>query len=546
MKQSFVANLKYDLPASIVVFLVAVPLCLGIALASGAPFFSGLIAGIIGGIVIGSLSNGHISVSGPAAGLTAIVLAGITKLGAFEIFLVAVVLAGAIQLALGFLKAGSIARYFPSSVIKGMLTAIGIIIILKQIPHAIGYDAEPEGAMDYKRPDGSNTFSAILQPLQHIHLGVTIVTLVSLAILILWEKPFMKRLKVVPGALAAVVASILLNFLYRTFSPALVISKEQLVQVPVSGSINEFVGLFTLPDFSVVFNSEVIVTAFTIAAVASIETLLCIEAVDKMDPWRRVTNQNRELKAQGVGNIISGMLGGLPITSVIVRSSANLNAGARTKASAIMHGVLILVCTAFIPGILNLIPLGALAAILLITGYKLARISIFRDMFKNGKYQFAPFIVTVVAVVFTDLLTGVGLGLVTSIVAILYGNLRNSYYFHKENYHEGEIIRIHLSEEVSFLNKASIRTTLEDLPQGSTVVIDAANTHYVDFDVLELIKEFKEIQAPEKNITCILTGFKEKYQIDNTHNVHSESTADTAQGDSDSYQQRETQIYHSS
>ena len=545
MKQSFVANLKYDLPASIVVFLVAVPLCLGIALASGAPFFSGLIAGIIGGIVIGSLSNGQISVSGPAAGLTAIVLAGITKLGAFEIFLMAVVLAGAIQLALGFLKAGSIARYFPSSVIKGMLTAIGIIIILKQIPHAIGYDAEPEGALDYKRSDGGNTFSAILQPLQHIHWGVTIVTLVSLAILILWEKPFMKRLKVVPGALAAVVASILLNFLYRTFYPSLVISEEQLVQVPVSGSINEFVGLFTAPDFSVVFNSEVIVTAFTIAAVASIETLLCIEAVDKMDPLRRVTNQNRELKAQGVGNMISGLLGGLPITSVIVRSSANLNAGAKTKTSAIIHGVLILVCTAFIPGILNLIPLGALAAILLITGYKLARISIFRDMFKNGKYQFAPFIVTVVAVVFTDLLTGVGLGLVTSIVAILYGNLRNSYYFHKENYHEGEIIRIHLAEEVSFLNKASIKTTLDHLPNGSTVIIDAANTHYVDFDVLELIKEFKDIQAPERNIKCVLTGFKEQYQIDNSHLVLSESAANVTAADKGAYE-RGTPSYHSS
>jgi MFS superfamily sulfate permease-like transporter len=546
MKQSFMANLKYDLPASIVVFLVAVPLCLGIALASGAPFFSGLIAGIIGGIVIGSLSNSQISVSGPAAGLTAIVLAGITKLGAFEIFLVAVFLAGFIQLVLGFFRAGSIARYFPSSVIKGMLTAIGIIIILKQIPHAVGYDAEPEGAINYQQRDGNNTLTAILQPLQHIHIGVTIITIVSLAILILWERPSMKRLKLVPGALAAVVASVLLNFLFITVSPNLAVEKEHLVQVPVSGSIMEFIGLFTLPDFSVIFNKDVIITAFTIAAVASIETLLCIEAVDKMDPWRRVTNQNRELKAQGVGNMISGLLGGLPITSVIVRSSANLNAGARTKVSTITHGLLILVCSAFIPGILNLIPLGALAAILLLTGYKLARISIFSEMFKNGKYQFIPFIVTVVAVVFTDLLTGVGLGLVTSIFAILYGNLSNSYYFHKEKYHEGEVIRIHLSEEVSFLNKASIKTTLDHLPANATVVIDAASTHYIDFDVLELIKEFKEIQAPERNIKCILTGFKEKYKIDNEHNVVSEDAGDVALSEQQSYQQRGTRVYQQS
>ena len=522
MKNS-VSNLRYDIPSSIVVFLIAVPLCLGIALASGAPFFSGLIAGIVGGIVIGSLSNSHLSVSGPAAGLTAIVLAAITQLRTFETFLVAVFLAGAIQLTLGFLKAGSIASYFPSSVIKGMLTAIGVIIILKQIPHAVGYNSDAEGSMAFNQANGDNTMSALMQPLMNIHIGVTIIALVSLAILVLWEKPFMKRFKILPGALAAVVVSVLLNVCFNAFFPALAVRQEQLVQVPVASNINEFLGLFTLPDFSSIWNKQVIVTAFTIAAVASIETLLCIEAVDKMDPWRRVTNQNRELKAQGVGNMLSGLLGGLPITSVIVRSSANINSGARTKASTIMHGLLLLVCTAFIPGVLNLIPLGALAAILLMTGYKLARISVFKEMFANGKYQFIPFVITVLAVVFTDLLTGVGLGLVASILAILYGNMTNSYHFHKENHHEGEIIRIHLAEEVSFLNKASIKSTLDELPANSTVVIDANKTHYIDFDVLELFKEFKNTQAPEKNINCILTGFKEKYRIDNTHHVLSES-----------------------
>jgi len=522
MKRSALANLKHDLPASIVVFLVAVPLCLGIALASGAPFFSGLIAGIVGGIVIGAISNSQLSVSGPAAGLTAIVLAAITRLGAFETFLVAVVLAGAIQLILGFLKAGSIANYFPGNVIKGMLTAIGIIIILKQIPHAFGYDKNAEGNLSFFQIDGNNTFSALLEPLSKVHLGVTIITAVALTILILWEKPFMKKFRLIPGALVAVIASVLLSELFRTSFPALAIAADHLVQVPVANSVNEFLGFFTFPDFSKITNVEVITVAITLAAVASIETLLCIEAVDKMDPERRITSQNRELKAQGIGNIVSGMLGGLPVTSVIVRSTANINAGAKTKTSTIFHGILILVCAAFIPVLLNKIPLGALAAILLVTGYKLAKISIFKQMFANGKYQWAPFMVTVIAIVFTDLLTGVGMGLVASIFAILYGNLKNSYYFHKKKHHEGELIHISLSEEVSFLNKASIKLTLDHLPENSDVLIDATKSRYIDFDVLELIREFKDIKAPQKNINCMLIGFREKYKIENTINVQSE------------------------
>lgn len=525
MKQSFMTHLRSDFSASIVVFLVAVPLCLGIAMASGAPFFSGLIAGIVGGIVIGVLSNSHLSVSGPAAGLTAIVLAAITQLGAFETFLVAVVLAGVFQLLLGFLKAGSIANYFPGSVIKGMLTAIGIIIILKQIPHAFGYDKNAEGNLSFFEMDGNNTFTALLEPLSKIHVGVMIITFIALAILILWEKPFMKKFKLVPGALVAVIISIVLSEIFKSTFPALAISADHLVQVPVANSVDAFLGLFTFPDFSKITNFEVITVAATLAAVASIETLLCIEAVDKMDPLRRITSQNRELKAQGIGNIVSGLLGGLPVTSVIVRSTANINAGAKTKTSAILHGVLILVCVITIPFLLNKIPLGALAAILLVTGYKLAKISIFKQMFANGKYQWAPFLVTVVAIVFTDLLTGVGMGLVASTIAILYGNMKNSYFFHKEKHHAGEIVRIHLAEEVSFLNKASIKLTLDHLPADTIVVIDASQSTYIDFDVLELIREFKTVKAPQKNIDCRLIGFREKYGIDNTHHVHSEKPA---------------------
>ena len=522
MKRSVLSNLRYDIPASIVVFLVAVPLCLGVALASGAPFFSGLIAGIVGGIVIGTLSNSQLSVSGPAAGLTAIVLGAITALGSFEVFLVAVVLAGLFQVILGFLKAGIIANYFPGNVIKGMLTAIGIIIILKQIPYAFGYDKEASGNLSFIQVDGNNTFSALLQPLTKIHPGVTIITLISLIILILWERPFMKKFKMIPGALAAVVVSVLLSMLFSSLLPSLAVSTEHMVQVPVASSFSELYAHFIFPDFSAIWRSDVIMMGVTIAAVASIETLLCIEAVDKIDPQRRITSQNRELKAQGIGNIVSGLLGGLPVTSVIVRSTANINSGARSKMSTIFHGTLILVTVILIPHILNMIPLGALAAILLVTGYKLAKIAIFKQMFDNGKYQWIPFMVTVVAIVFTDLLTGVGLGLVASVFAILYGNMKNSYYFHKEDHHEGELIRIELAEEVSFLNKASIKLTLDHLPKNSTVIIDATHTDYIDFDVLEIIKEFCQFKAEQKSINCSLVGFKEKYGITNTHFVHSE------------------------
>ena len=516
------ANFKNDLSAGIVVFLVAVPLCLGIALASGAPFFSGMIAGIIGGILIGFLSNSHLSVSGPAGGLAAIVLASINQLGAFETFLLAVLIAGLVQLLLGFLKAGAIANYIPSSVIKGMLTAIGIIIILKQIPHAFGYDKNAEGDLKFLQIDGENTFSGLVNSIGKIDLGATLICLISLAILILWEKPFFKKkLKLLPGGLVAVCVAVVLNEILLTTGSSLAIQNGHLVKVPVAASFNEFLGFFTMPDYSQWNNPQVYLVALTLAAVASIETLLCIEAVDKLDPEKRSTSPNRELIAQGIGNMTSGLVGGLPITSVIVRSSANVNAQARSKMSTIVHGLLLLVCVSLIPTVLNKIPLASLAAILLMTGYKLCNPALFRKMFGYGKYQWVPFVVTVIAIVFTDLLTGVGIGLGVSILALLYGNYKNSYFFHKEKHKEGETILIHLSEEVSFLNKASIKLTLEHLPPNSTVILDAYDAQYIDHDVLELIRDFKDIQAPLKNIDCKTVGFKDGYKIVNTDNVQS-------------------------
>ncbi len=523
-KNNFWANLKYDLPAGLVVFLIALPLCLGIALASGAPLFAGMIAGIVGGLVIGFLSGSHTSVSGPAAGLTAVVLVAIQQLGSFEIFLLAVVLAGVFQLALGFARAGMIANYFPSNVIKGMLTGIGVIIILKQIPHALGYDKDAEGDFAFFEQSGSNTFLTIWESItQYIHPGATVVALISIGIMLLWEKPALKsRLGVIPGALVAVVVSVLVNQFLLTLGDPWGIMPEHLVSIPVASDASAFLAQFTLPDFSQWANPKVLSVAFTICIVASIETLLCLEAVDKIDPYLRTSDPNRELRAQGVGNMISGLLGGLPLTSVIVRSSANVNANARTKASTIIHGFFLLVCAALIPAILNMIPLAALAAVLILTGYKLAKISMFKTMWSNGKYQWWPFIITVVAVVFTDLLTGVGIGLAASAIAILRGNLKNAYYFHKDEYHEGDLITIKLSQEVSFLNKASIKLTLEDLPENSKVLIDASDTAYIDFDVLESIREFASEKAKNKGIEVMLKGFHERYNFWEADFVHSD------------------------
>ena len=514
---------KTDLLSGVVVFLVALPLCLGIALASGAPLFAGIISGVIGGIVVGFLSHSELSVSGPAAGLTAIVLVAITSLGSYETFLVAVVLAGMMQIALGFAKAGTISNYFPSNVIEGMLAAIGVIIILKQLPHAIGYDKDNEGDFFFiEKGTGHNTFSALIDAVNYSHVGAIIITLTSLAILIAWTKlSFLKKMKTVPGALVAVVVGVVLNEIFKQTGSNLAIAQEHLVTLPVPSSFADFIGQFSRPNFSAITNSNVWIVAATIAAVASIETLLCIEAADKMDPLKRFTNTNIELKAQGVGNLLSGLIGGLPMTSVIVRTSANINSGARTKISAIAHGMFLLVAVVAIPTVLNKIPLACLAAILLMTGFKLAHPSVFKHMWKSGKFQFAPFIVTVIAVVFTDLLKGVAIGLAISIFFILRANMKLAYFFKKEEHHAGETIHIDLAQEVSFLNKAAIKQTLAHLPENAKVIINAANSVYIDQDVILLIKDFVTFGAKDKDISVSLTGFKGMYDIENSGHVSS-------------------------
>ncbi len=523
MKSSLRFN-RADLLPGMVVFLVALPLCLGIAVASGAPPFAGIISGMIGGVIVGALSNSNVSVSGPAAGLIAIVLAAITQLG-YETFLVAVVIAGAIQLTLGFAKAGGISSYFPTSVIEGMLVAIGIIIIKKELPHAIGYDLEHEGDFySYQLlKEDEGFFGELIHSFNFAHTGAIIVAVISLAILIAFNKvPALKKIKALPGALVAVAAGILMNALFEAFQPSLLIANEHLVKLPQAASVGDFINQFSTPNFTGFTNPQVWITGLTIAIVASIETLLCLEAGDKMDPYKRYSDANTELKAQGVGNVLSGLIGGLPMTSVIVRTTANINAGAKTKFSAIVHGLLLLLTVILIPGILNLIPMASLAAILLMIGWKLASPKVFKHMWHSGLQQFIPFIITVVAVVFTDLLKGVGVGLIVSIFYILKGNMKLAYRFSKEKYHEGETIHIDLAQEVSFLNKAAIKQTLSDLPSNSKVILDAGNTVYIDFDVLQLIRDFSQYGAVERNINLELINFKEEYKMEDAVHVHSE------------------------
>ncbi|KFF14919.1 SulP family inorganic anion transporter [Flavobacterium hydatis] len=511
------ANLKSDFASGLVVFLVALPLCLGIAMASGAPLFSGIISGIIGGIVVGYLSQSHISVSGPAAGLTAIILTAITDLGAFDVFLTAVFIAGLIQLGLGFLKAGSISNYFPTNVIEGMLAGIGIIIILKQLPHAFGYDADFEGDQAFVQSDGSNTISSLFEIFNHIHMGAVIITLISFVILIAWDKvSFLKKLKLIPGALVAVIAGIILNEIFISSGSAFAIGKEHLVSLPIPTSFEEFKAIIVTPNFAGVTNPQVWVVGLTIAIVASIETLLCIEASDRMDAQKRYTNTNVELKAQGIGNMVSSLLGGLPMTSVVVRSSANNNAGAKSKMSAIIHGVLLLISVLAIPVILNKIPLATLATILILVGYKLAKPATFIHFWEKGKYQFVPFVATLVFVVATDLLKGVAIGIVISVIFVLRGNLKRAYSFKKEEYEDGDVIHIDLAQEVSFLNKAAIKLTLNSVPENSKVIINAQDTVYIAHDILDLIKEFKETRAVDQNIKVKLKGFKKAYELENT------------------------------
>ena len=486
--------LKEDLPAGLVVFLVALPLCLGIALASGAPLFSGIIAGIVGGIIVAFASGSALSVSGPAAGLAVIVLNGITTLGAYDHFLVAVAIAGVLQIVLGYLKAGVIGYYFPSSVIKGMLAAIGIILILKQLPIAIGYSKAAA---------------------QSYHMGSIIIASISIGIILFWEMPMLKKyafFKYVPGALIAVLVGVALNMLFTTNMPAWALSADALVKLPVAKNSSEFIGQFTLPNFSALGNYQVYVVAITIAIIASLETLLSVEAADKLDPYKRVTPTNRELKAQGLGNLISGMIGGLPMTAVIVRTSANVNAGAKTKLSAIFHGLLLLISVVAFASILNQIPLACLAAVLLVVGYKLAKVSLFKQMYQLGWVQFVPFIVTVIAIQFSDLLKGIALGMLVAIFYILRTNYRRDYQFHHEKKSEGGEITIVLSEHVTFINKGSIAKKLSDIQNDTKVTIDASQSHYLDLDVIEIIYDF-ETAAKLKNIEVILVNMPARVAV---------------------------------
>ncbi|CAI8814599.1 SulP family inorganic anion transporter [Methylocaldum szegediense] len=498
----YFSHLRNDIPAGIVVFLVALPLCLGIALASGAPLFAGIITGIVGGVVVAWASGSQLSVSGPAAGLTVIVLNAIDKLGSFQSFLLSVVIAGGLQLVLGFLQAGVIGAYFPSAVIKGMLAAIGLILILKQIPHAVGYDADFEGNEAYSQPDGHTTFSELAYSLEAISPGAVIVSVVAIGIMLLWETSLFKRnavLGLIPGPLVAVLWGVAYNLLTMKFAPAYAIAQEHLVKLPEIQGVQGFFQQFTFPDFTQWANPEVYTVAVTIAIIASLETLLSLEAADKIDPLKRVAPTNRELKAQGLGNLISGAIGGLPMTAVIVRTSANVNAGGRTKVACFTHGVLLLLSVMFITEYLNLIPLACLAAILLLTGYKLAKPKLFKEMYAKGASQIVPFVVTIVAILMTDLLKGIAVGMVVGLYYVIRSNFHAAITLtrHGNNY----LLRLH--KDVSFLNKALLRRYLDSVEENGYVIIDASRAQFIDQDILETIYDFVAA-ASDDNITVEL------------------------------------------
>lgn len=509
---SLSSTLPKDLISGLVVFLVAVPLCLGIALASGAPPIAGIIAGIVGGILVGALSGSHTSVSGPAAGLAAVVAMQIAKLGTFETFLVAVFLAGILQIILGVCRAGFIAAFFPSSVIKGLLAAIGVIIIIKQIPHVFGHDADPVGDMAFAQADRENTFTELWASFFDIQYGAFFVGIVSILVLVFWDKIKVLKKSAVPAPLIVVLLGVALNYLFSRIGGNWAIASSHLVGVPVTAGPADFIqkGLI-FPNWNALSMPVVYVSAITIALVASLETLLNIEAVDKLDPEQRSTPPNRELLAQGAGNLVSGLIGGLPMTSVIIRSSANINAGSKTKVSAIWHGVLLLGCVMLVPVWLNQIPLAALAAILIMIGIKLASPKLMQRMWSEGRSQFVPFIVTILAIVFTDLLVGTLIGLGVALGFILHSNLRRPMRKVMEKHATGDVLRVELANQVSFLNRAALEETLRAAPRDSHVLLDAGNTDYIDPDILDLIADFRDTTASAHGVHLSLAGFREKY-----------------------------------
>jgi carbonic anhydrase len=507
INNSLLANLKYDLPAGIAVFLIAIPLSLGIALASGAPLYSGLIAGIISGLVVAPLSGSSLGISGATAGIAVIVWAAIDKLG-FGGFLLALVLAGVFQIIMGLSKAGVIAYYFPSSVINGMLTGMGIILFLKQIPHAMGYDRDYEGDTSFYQADSYSSFSELAHMVDFSSPAAVMIALVSLAILVLWEQPFMKQRRfsqLFKGALVAIVAAVLINEGLQNFYPELALGGNHLVMIPVLNNAGDLLNQLHAPDFSQFGNPAVYLTALTLAVVASLKTLLSVEAVDKMDPYKRVTPTNRELIAQGIGNVCSGLFGGLPLAQVIVRSSIGIQSGAKTKATAFISSLLLLLAVLFIPTLLNKIPLASLASVLLVVGYKLIRPKVFADMYKAGMYHFIPFCVTILGMIFTDLLFGLVIGLIAALFSILLENYKSPFYFNES--HIGNKTILKLSEHISFLNKANIQQTLERLPDHSEVVIDATRSKYIDYDVFEIIENFK-IEAQRKHIKLTIENLR--------------------------------------
>ena len=514
---SFRANWRADLTSGAVVFLVALPLCLGVALASGAPLFSGIITGVVGGLVVSRLSGSQLMVSGPAAGLTAVVLAAITELGSFDVFLMAVVLAGLMQVGLRFAKAGIIAYYLPSSVIKGMLAGIGLILILKQIPYALGLGLEVFESTGFVQPDGNTTFSAITAALAKVQPGALLISAVSLAILVLWDRPAMRAVKrAAPAPLVLVLLGVALNFAFRALVPALGIPDAGLVQLPVPRDVNDFVGQLAFPDFSQIGSAAVWRVAVTVALVASLETLLSLEATDKLDPYKRSSPANRELLAQGVGNTLAGLLGGLPMTGVIVRSAANIDAGGRTRWASFFHGAMLLGAVAMIPGLLNMIPLATLAAILLYTGFKLANPRTLRDAYRIGWSYLIPFVVTVAAILLTDLLVGIAVGVAVGTFFILRNNYRTAFFYQRSETADHHTVRITLSEDVSFLNKASILQLLNELPDGSTAVIDGSRSQHIDYDVVEILRDY-ETTARTRGITLRLVGIPDAPAVAGAH-----------------------------
>jgi len=500
-----IKTLKTDIPAGLVLFLVALPLCLGIALASGAPLMSGIISGIIGGVIIGFMSGSQTSVSGPAAGLATVVLASIQQLGSFETFLFAVILAGLMQLTLGFAKMGYIVDFFPSNIIKGLLAAIGIILILKQIPYAIGYDANLEGDFNFINPTGEITFTRLFHAIDYITPGAIIISIVSLIILLYWQKTPLKNITFLRPSLVVAVTGIVLSGLLYDLAPALIIGQKHMVNIPAIdfSSIGSF---YYLPDFSLIARSDIWTVAVTLAVVASLETLLNLEAVDKIDPHKRHSPPNRELIAQGVGNVLAGLFGGIPVTSVIVRSSVNIQTENKTKLSAIFHGVLLLLSVLLFAPIMNMIPLASLAAILLVTGYKLANISLFRSMYVKGIEQFIPFIATVLGIVFTDLLIGLFVGFSISISFLMISRFRKPNLKQNLALRVGEVLRLDLPNQVTFLNKASIKKILHGIPEDKQILIDATSSEYIDPDIIEIIEDFKSTIAVERRIRVNFLG----------------------------------------